>query len=179
MDCSFFAMLCWFLLYNEVTQLYVHISPLPLGPLSHPSLHPHPTPLSSVQFSRSGVSNSFWPHGLQHTSLSLSIANSQNLLKFMSIESVMPPHHLILCCPLLLLPSIFPASGSFPMSQFFASCGQSTGVSVSASVLLLNIQDWFPLEWTGWISLQSKGLSRVFSNTTVQKCQFFGAHLSL
>ena len=73
----------------------------------------------------------------------------------------------------------FPASGSFPMSLFFASGGQSTGVSASASVLPMNIQDWFPLGWTGWISLKSKGLSRVFSNTTDQKHQFFGAQLSL
>ena len=73
---------------------------------------------------------------------------------------------------------IEPASGFFPMSQFFTSCGQSIGVSASASVLPMNIQDWFPLGWTGWISLQSKGLSRVF-NTTVQKHQFFGAQLSL
>ena len=73
----------------------------------------------------------------------------------------------------------FPASGSFQMSQLFASDGQSIGVSASASVLPMNIQDWSPLGWTGWISLQSKGLSRVFSNTTVQKHQFFGAQLSL
>ena len=73
----------------------------------------------------------------------------------------------------------FPASGSFPMSQFFASGDQSIGVSASASVLPTNIQDWFPLGWTGWISLQSKGLARVFSNTTVQKHQFFGVQLSL
>ena len=72
----------------------------------------------------------------------------------------------------------FPASGSFPMSQFFASGGQSIGVSTLASVLPMNIHDWFPLGWTGWISLQSKGLSRVFSNTTVQKHRFFGAQLS-
>ena len=73
----------------------------------------------------------------------------------------------------------FLASGSFQMSQFFASDGQSIGVSASTSVLPVNIQDWFPLGWTGWISLQSKGLSRVFSNTTVQKHQFFGSQLSL
>ena len=73
----------------------------------------------------------------------------------------------------------FPASGSFPMSQFFASGGRSIGVSASASVLSMNIQDWFPLGWTSWISLQSKGLSRVFSNTTVQNHQFFGVQLSL
>ena len=73
----------------------------------------------------------------------------------------------------------FPTSGSFPISQFFVSGGQSIGVSASASVLPMNIQDWFPLGWTGLISLQSKGLSRVFSNTTVQKHQFFSAQLSL
>ena len=73
----------------------------------------------------------------------------------------------------------FPASGSFPMSQLFASGGQSIGVSASTSVLPMNIQDWFPLGWTGWISLQSKGLSRVFSNTAVQKLQFFSTQLSL
>ena len=73
----------------------------------------------------------------------------------------------------------FPASRSFPMSQFFTSGGQSFGISASASVLPMNIQDWFPLGWTGWISLQSKGLSRVFSNTTVQKHQFSDTQLSL
>ena len=84
----------------------------------------------------------------------------------------MPSSHLI-CCPLLLLPSIFPSIRAFPMSQFFTSGSQSIGVSASASVLPMNIHDLFPLGWTDWISLQSKGLSRVFSNTTVQKHQFF------
>ena len=102
-----------------------------------------------------------------------------SLSLFMSIKSVMPSSHLILCCPLLLLPSIFPASGSFQMSQLFTSGGQSIGVSASALVCPLNIWGWFPLGRTGWISLQSKGLSRVFSNTSVQKHQFFGAQLSL
>ena len=110
---------------------------------------------------------------------SLSITNSWSLLKLMFIESVMPSNHLILCHPPLLPPSSFPVAGSFPMSQFFASGGQSIRVSAAASVLLMNIQDWFPSEWTGWISLQSKRLSRVFSNTTVQKHQFFYAQLSL
>ena len=111
---------------------------------------------------------------------SLSITSSWSLLKLMSIESVMPSNHLLLCHPLILLPSIFPASsGSFPMSQFFTSSGQSIGVLASTSVLSMYIQDWFPFGLTGWISLQSKGLSRVFSNNTVQKHQFFGAQLSL
>ena len=108
---------------------------------------------------------------------SLSITNSQSLLRLMSVESVMPSNHLILCLP-LLSPSIFPASGSFPITHFFASSGQNIGVSASASVLPMSIQDWFPLGWTGWNSLQSKEPSRVFSNTTVQKHQIFGAQLS-
>ena len=98
---------------------------------------------------------------------SLSITNSQSLLKLMSIESVMPSNHLILCHPLLFLPSIFPSIRVFSMSQSFASGGQSIGVSASTSVLAMNTQDWSPLGWTGWISLQSKRLSRVFSNTTL------------
>ena len=109
---------------------------------------------------------------------SLSITNSQSLLKLMPMESVMPSSHLILCRPLLLLPQSLPASGSFPMNQLFAWGGQSIGVSASASILPMNTQDWSPLGWTGWISLQSKGLSRVFSNTTVQKHQFFSPQLS-
>ena len=110
---------------------------------------------------------------------SLSSTNSWSLLKLVSIKSLMPSNHLILCHPLLLLPQSCPASGSFPVSQFFASGGQSIGISASASVLPMNIQDCFPLGWTGWISLQSKELSRVFSNTTVQKYQFFCSQLSL
>ena len=95
---------------------------------------------------------------------SLSITNSKSLLKFMPIELVMPSNHLILCRPLLRLQS-FPASGSFTMSQFFPSGGQSIGVSASASVLPMNSQDWFPIRWTGWISLKSKGLSSIFSTS--------------
>ena len=109
---------------------------------------------------------------------SLSITNSRSSPKLMCIKSVMPSSHLILCRPLLFLPPIPPASESFPMSQLFAWGGQTIGVSASASVLSMNTQDWSPLEWTGWISLQFKGFSRVFSNTTVQKHQFFDAQLS-
>ena len=105
---------------------------------------------------------------------SLSITNSWSSPKLMSIESVMPSSHLILCCP-LLLPQSLPASGSFPMSQLFAWGGQIIGVSASTSFLPKKSQGWSPSEWTGWISLQSKGLSRVFCNTTVQKHQFFGS----
>ena len=97
---------------------------------------------------------------------SLSITKSRSSHRLMSIESVMPSSHPILCCPLLLLPSNPRSIKSFPMSQLFAWGGQSTGVLALASVLPKNTQDWSPSEWTGWISLQSKGLSRVFSNTT-------------
>ena len=110
---------------------------------------------------------------------SLFFTVSLSLFKLMSIQSAMPSSNLILCRPLLLPPLIFPASGSFPMSQLFTSGGQSIGASASASVPLMNIQDRFPLGLTGWISLQSKGLSRVFCNTTVQKHQFLGTQPSL
>ena len=111
---------------------------------------------------------------------SLSIINSQSLLKLMSIASVMPSNlcHLILSHPLLLLPSVFPSIRVFSNESVLCIRGQSIGVSASASVLPMNTRYWSPLEWTGWISLQSKGFSRVFSNTTVQKHQFFGAQLS-
>ena len=132
----------------------------------------------SVQFSPSVVSDSLRPHGPQQTRPSCPsptprvYSNSCPLSQWChpTISSSVIPFS---CCP-----QSFPASGSFQMSQFFASGGQSFGVSASTSVFPMNAQDWSPLGWTGWISLQSKGLSRVFSNTTVQKHQFFGAQLS-
>ena len=135
--------------------------------------------LASVQFSFSVTSDSLQAHELQHarppypsptpgvywnscpSSWWCHLAISSSIIPFSSS------------------PQSLPESGSFPMSQLFAWGGQSTGVSASTSVLPMNTQDWFPLEWTGWISLQSKGLSRVFSNTTVQNYQFFSAQLSL
>ena len=108
---------------------------------------------------------------------SLFITNSWSFFKLMSIESVMPSNHLILYRP-LLLSSIFPRIRVSPVNQFFTSGGQSIGALASAAVLPMNIQDRFPLRLTGSIFLQSKGLSRVFSNTTVQKHQFFGTQLS-
>ena len=121
--------------------------------------------------------NSLRSHGMQHarppcpSPTPWAYSNSCPLSRWCHptiSSSVVPFSHL----------QSFPTLGSFPMSQFFASGGQSIGDSASASVLPMNIQDWFPLGWTGWISLQSKGLSRVFSNTTVQKHQFFCAQLS-
>ena len=132
-----------------------------------------------VQFSHSVVSNSLWPHGLQHArppcpspiprACSNSYPSSWWCHPIIS-SSIVP----FSCC----LQS-FPASGSFPVSHLFVSGCQSIGASASASLLPMNIQDWFPLGLTGWISLQSKRLSRVFSNTTVQKHKFFGTRLSL
>ena len=131
----------------------------------------------SVQFSRSVVSDSLRPRESQHArppcsspvprAYSHSCPSSRWCHPAIS-SSVVP-----FSCPQSL-----PASGSFPMSQLFTRGGQSIGVSASASVLPMNIQDWSPLGWTGWISLKSKGLSRVFSNTTVQNHQFFDAQLS-
>ena len=132
-----------------------------------------------VQFSSVTVmSDSLWPHESQHARP--------------PCPSPTPGVHTNLCpsskwchstisssvVPFFCRPQSLPASGSFPRSQFFTSVGQRIAVSASAAVLPMNIQDWFPLGWTGWISLQTKGLSRVFSNTTVQKHQFFGAQLS-
>ena len=117
-----------------------------------------------------------WTAALQP---SLSITNSQSLLRLMSIELAMPSNHLIFYCPLSSHLQSFPASRSFPMNQFFTSSDQNIGVSASTSVLPMNIHHWFPLGWTDWISLQSKRLSRISSNTTVQKHQFFCVQLSL
>ena len=132
---------------------------------------------SSVQFSHSVVSDSLRPHESQHTR-PLSITNSRTSLRLTSIESMIPSSHLILCHPLFLLPPIPPSIRVFSNESTLSWGGQRIGVSALASFLPKNTQDWFPLGWTGWISLQSKGLPGVFSNTTVQKHQFFGAQLS-
>ena len=118
------------------------------------------------QFSRSILSNSLWPRGHQ---ASLSITNAWSLLKLMPIESMMPSYHLILSRPLLLPPSIFPSIRLFYKSQFSTPGGRSIEPSASASDPPMNIQNWFPLGLTDLISLQWKGLWRIFSNTTVQK----------
>ena len=150
--------------------------PLP-SPLS--ITHIQKLNISSVQFSCSDLSNCLSPHGLYHARPpcpspaprvdSNSCPLSRWCHPMTSFSVVHFFSHL----------QSFPASGCFKMNQFFTSSGQIIGVSASASVIPMNIQDWFPLGWTDWISLQSKGLSRVFSNTTVQKHQFFGAQLSL
>ena len=132
---------------------------------------------NSVQFSHSVVSDSLWSHNRSMPGLPVhhQLPNPWSPPKPMSIESVMPSTTSSSVIPFSSCPQSFPASGSFPASQFFTSGGQS--IRASASLLQMNIQDWFSLELTGWISLQSKRLSSVFSSTTVQKLQFFGAHV--
>ena len=110
---------------------------------------------------------------------SLPCTISWSLLRFMSIESMMPSNHLILCCCLLILPSVFPSIRIFSSELTLSSGGQSIGALASASVLSVNIQGWFPLGLPSLISLLSNGLSRIFSSTTIWKHQFFGAQLSL
>ena len=135
-------------------------------------------PFSSVQFSHSVVSYSPWPHELQHTRLPCPSPTSRVHPNSCPSSRWCHPAISSSVVPFSSLLQSLPASGSFPMSQLLAWGGQSIRVSALASVLPMNTQDWSPLEWAGWISLQSKGLSRVFSNTTVQKHQFFGAQLS-
>ena len=135
--------------------------------------------VQSVKFSCSVVSDSLWPHGLQHTRLHCPSPTPEACLNSYTLSQWCNPSISSSVIPFSSFPQSFPASESFPMSQFFTSGGQSIGVSAPASVLSMIIQDWFPLGWTGWISLQSKGLSRIFSNTTIQKHQFFGTQPSL
>ena len=133
----------------------------------------------SVQFSCSVMSGSLWPHGLQHVSHPCPFPTPGVYSNSCPLSPWCHPTISSSVIPFSCRLQSIPASGSLTMSQFFPSDGQSIGVSGSASVLSMNIQDRFPLGWTGWISLQSKGLSRVFSNTAVQKHQFFGTQLSL
>ena len=132
----------------------------------------------SVQFSRSVVSDSLWPHESQHTKPPCPSPTPEVYSNSCPWSRWCHPAISSFVVPFFSCLQSIPASESFPMSQLFTWGGQSIGVSALASVLPKNTQDWFPLGWTSWVSLQSKGLSRVFSNTTVQKHQFFGAQLS-
>ena len=134
---------------------------------------------SSVQFSRSVMSDSLRPHEPQHARPSCPSLTPRVHPNPCPLSWWCHPTISSSIVPFSSCPQSFPASGSFPMSQLFASGGQRIGVSASTTVPPMNTQDWSPLGWTGWTSLQSKGLSRVFSNTTVQKHQFFSAQLSL
>ena len=138
-----------------------------------------PHMVGSDQFSRSVMSDALQPYGLQHARLPRPSPIPRACSNSCPSSWWRHPTILSSIIPFSFCLQSFPASGSFPVSQFFTSGGQSIGVSASASVLPMNIQDWFPLGCTGWISLQSKGLSRVFSKTTVQRHQVFSAQLSL
>ena len=160
---------------NEYTQKNSdHISP-GNGKLTNKI----PLYIYSVQFSYSVVSDSLWPHGLQHSRLPCPSPTPGAYLNSRPLSRWCHPTISSSVVPFSSCLQSSPASGSFTMSQFFTSGGQRIAISASASVLPMNIQGWFPLGWTGWISLQSKRLSRVFSNTTVQKNPFVGAQLSL
>ena len=134
---------------------------------------------SSVQFSHSVVSNSFQPHGLQYARFPCPSSTPRVYSNSCPLSQWYHPAISSSVVPVSSCLQSFPASESFQISKLFASGGQSIGVSASTSILPMNIQDWLPLGWTGYISLLSKGLSWVFSNITVQKHQFFGAQLSL
>ena len=165
---------CNFFLYTAKTTLKVEWSE---SGVCFQCTHLFPF-VSSVQFSCSVVSDSLRPHESQYTRPPCSSPTSRAYRNSCPLSQWFHPVISSSVVPFSSCPQSLPASESFPMSQLFAWGGQSTGVSASASVLPTNTQDWSPLAWTGWISLQSKGLSRVFSNTTVQKRQFFGAELS-
>jgi len=145
----------------------------------HCSLHKYVCSRISVQFSRSVVSDSLRPHEPQHARPPYPSPTARVYPNPCPLSQWCHPTMSSSVVPFSSCPQSFPESGSFQMSQLFSSGGQSIGVSASTLVLPMNTQDWSSLGWTGWISLQSKGLSGVFSNTTVQKCQFFSAQLSL
>ena len=148
------------------------------GQLSFPFKKKSSGQFSSVQFSCSVTSDSLQPHESQHARPPCPSPTPGVYPNSCPLSWWCHPAISSSVIPFSSCPQSLPASGTFPMSQLFAWNGQSIGVSALASVLPMNTQDWSPLGWTGWTSLQSKGLSRVFSNTTVQKHQFFGTQLS-
>ena len=169
---------CWFFQSKNVIFLSIYLCHLQF--LSSASLNFQSIGVlfPSVQFSHSVMSDYLQPHWLQHARLPCPSPTPRACSNSCPWSQWCHPTISSSIIPFSSYLQYFPASGSFQMSQFFTSNGQSSGVSASASVLPMNIQDWFPLGLTGWIPLLSKELSRVFSNTTVQK-QFFGAQLSL
>ena len=165
-------------IYTHFSGLFLHISHNNIT-MQHLTIRKFIFWLLTNQFSCSIMSDSLWPHGFQHARPSCPSPTPGAYSVYVHwVGDAIQLFHL-LSVPFSSCLQSFPASGSFPVSLFFASGGQSIGMSASASVLPMNIQYWFPLVLTDWISLQSKGLSRVFSNTTVQKHPFFSAQLSL
>ena len=171
-DCSLQLILVW----GDLTKLQ-EIKAILYKTMGFPSWVSQ-VALSSVQFSYSVMSDSLWPHGLQHARLPYPSPTLRAYSNSCPLSQWCHPNISSSVLPISSCLESFLASGFFPMSQFFTSGGQSTEASASASVLPMNIQEWFPLGWTGWISLQPKELSRVFCNTTIQKHQFFHAQLS-
>ena len=157
----------------QTSQLWLDLDPQSARKMTQPKAMTAP-----VQFSHSVVSDSLQPHEPQHARPPSPSPTPGVHPNPCPLSQWCHPTILSSVVSFSSCPQSFPASGSFQMSQLFTSCGQSIGVSVSTSVFPMNTQDWSPLGWTGWISLQSKGISRVFSNTTVQKHQFFGTQLS-
>ena len=173
-----YSSLCYIYRYSR-TLLFIH-SIYNSWHLLVPNSHSIPPPPSlSVQFSCSVVSDSLRPHGLQHARPPCPSPTSRVYSNSCPLSRWCHPTISSSVVPFSSCPQSFPASGSFPMNQFFTSGGQSIGVSASTLVLPMNIQDWFPLGWTGWISLQSTGLSRVFSNTSVPKISILWCSASL
>ena len=173
---------CWGVSGDGSAHMSISSAPsstFSFSPFHIPSLISLVLTHSSVQFSCSVVSDSLRPHGLQYTRPPCPSPTPGVYTKSCPLSRWCHPTISSSIIPFSSCPQSFPASGSFQMSQLFASGSQSIGVSASTSVPPMNTQDWSPSGWTGWISLQSKGLSRVFSNTTVQKHQFFGAQFSL
>ena len=167
---------CRWILYCWATR---EAKKTPLGMIQTLEKRKRSLQFSSVQFSHSVMSESLWTHGLQHTRPPCPSPPLRVYSNPCPLSQWCHPTISSSVIPFLSHLHSFPASGSFQMSLLLTWGGQSIGVSASASVLPMNTQDWSPLGWTGWISLQSKGLPRVFSNTTVQKHQFFSAKLSL
>ena len=166
-------------LFSAISQHHVYKSRLSLSHLPHSyTCNGQWDLFASVQFSRSVLSNSLQPHAAQDARPPCPSPTPWVYSNLCPSSQWCHPAISSSVIPFSSCSQAVPASGSFPTSQLLAWGGQSIGVSASASVLPMNTQDWSPLEWTGWISLQSKGLSRVFSNTTVQKHQFFGPQLS-
>ena len=167
---------CLVFTYNLLLSVWLHGLFLVIFSSKIVSLLPNKV-ISSVQFSV--MSDSLWCYRLQHSRLPCPSPTPRACSNSCPLSWWGHPTISSSVIPFSSCLQSFPASGSFPMRQFFSSGGQSIGVSASASVLPMNIQDWFPFWWTGWISLQSKGLSRGFSNTILQKHQSFGAQFSL
>ena len=166
-------------MFYERVLWVLYVKPRDISVYLYIYLSDHIAEFVSVQFSCSVVSDSLQPHEPQHARPPCPSSSPGVHSNPCPSSRWCHPTISSSVVPFSSYAWSFPASGSFQMSQLFASGGQSIGVSASTSVLPMNTQDWSPLGWTGWISLQSKGLSRVFSNTTVQKHQFFSTQLSL